>query len=164
VSAPVGGWGSPLGLSTILFALYGLVYVVIGALTPLLHDRGMGPTMLFISPRADTELFGAAPIELLRDPVLSRLRSLLITALGGMLVAAGILVLATTLFALREGERWAVVALALAGVAVLPFWLLVFRPYLAADVPLALGDLPPFMWVPAALLVPAAVLGWIGTR
>jgi hypothetical protein len=162
VSAPIGGWGSPLGLSTILFALYGLMYVIIGALAPLLLDRGIGPTMLFISPRADTELFGAAPIELLRDPVLSRLRSLLITALSGMLVAAGILVLATTLFALREGERWAVVALA--GIAVLPFWFLVFRPYLAADVPLALGDLPPFMWVPAALLVPAAVLGWIGTR
>jgi hypothetical protein len=164
VSAPVGGWGSPLGLSTILFVVYGLIYLVIGALTPLLHDRGIGPTMLFISPRADTALFGAAPISLLSDPVLSKLRSLLLIALGGMLVAAGILVIATALFGLREGERWAVVALALAGIAVLPFWVLVFRPYIAAGAPLALGDLPPFMWVPAALLVPASILGWIGTR
>jgi hypothetical protein len=164
VSAPVGGWGNPLGVSTILFVLYGLVYLIIGALTPLLHDRGIGPTMLFISPRADTALFGAAPSALLGDPVLSRLRSLLLIALGGMLVAAGILVLATALFALREGERWAVVALTLAGVAVLPFWVLIFRPYVAAGAPLALGDLPPFMWVPAALLIPASVLGWIGTR
>jgi hypothetical protein len=31
-------------------------------------------------------------------------------------------------------------------------------------VSVALGELPPFQWVPAALLVPAAVLGWIGTR
>jgi hypothetical protein len=164
VSAPVGGWGSPLGVSTILFVLYGLVYVVIGALTPLLHDRGIGATMLFISPRADTTLFGAAPIELLNDPVLSRLRSLLLIALGGILVAAGILVLAIALFALRDGERWAVLALAIAGVSVLPFWALVFRPYIAAGVPLGLGDLPPFMWVPGVLLVPASVLGWIGTR
>jgi hypothetical protein len=164
VTAPVGGWGSPLGLSTILFVLYGLVYVVIGALTPLLHDRGVGPTMLFISPGADTTLFGAAPSELLNDPVLSRLRSLLLIALGGMLVAAGILVLATALFALRAGERWAFVALTVAGVAVLPFWVLVFRPYVAAGAHLSLGDVPPFMWVPVALLIPGSVLGWIGTR
>jgi hypothetical protein len=120
--------------------------------------------MLFISPRADTVLFGAAPIELLTDPVLSRLRSLLLIALGGILVAAGILVLAMALFALRDGQRWAVIALAIAGVAVLPFWVLVFRPYVAAGASLSLGDIPPFMWVPATLLVPAAVLGWIGTR
>jgi hypothetical protein len=65
---------------------------------------------------------------------------------------------------LRAGERWALVALTLAGVAVLPFWMLIFRPYVAAGAPLALGDVPPFMWVPAALLIPAAVLGWIGVR
>jgi lysylphosphatidylglycerol synthetase-like protein (DUF2156 family) len=164
VSPPTGGWASPLGASTILFLLSGLVYLVIGALAPLLHDRGIGPTMLFISPRADTVLFGAAPTDLLNDPALSRLRSLLITALGGILVAAGILVIATAVFALRDGERWALVSLALAGVAVLPFWVLVFRPYVAAGAALSLADLPPFMWVPAALLIPASVLGWIGTR
>jgi len=164
VSAPAGGWASPLGASTILFVLYGLVYLLIGALTPLLHDRGIGPTMLFISPRADTVLFGAAPAELINDPALSRLRSLLLIALGGILVAAGILVIATAVFALRHGERWALFALALAGVAVLPFWFLVFRPYVAAGAPLSLGDIPPFMWVPAALLIPASILGWIGTR
>jgi len=27
---------------------------------------------------------------------------------------------------------------------------------------LTLFDVPPFMWVPAALLLPAVVLGWIG--
>jgi hypothetical protein len=79
-------------------------------------------------------------------------------------VAAGILVVAMAVFALRDGERWALVSLALAGVAVLPFWVLVFRPYVAAGAALSLADLPPFMWVPAALLVPASLLGWIGTR
>jgi hypothetical protein len=164
VSAPAGGWASPLGLSTILFFMYGLVYVLIGALTPVMHDSAIGRTMLFISPRADTALFGSAPAELINDPALSRLRSLLLIALGGILVAAGVLVIATALFALREGDRWALFALALAGLAVLPFWVLVFRPYVAAGAPLSLGDLPPFMWVPAALLIPASVLGWIGTR
>jgi hypothetical protein len=164
MSPPPGGWASPLGASTILFALYGLIYVLIGALTPILHDRGIGTTMLFISPRADTALFGASPSDLIADPTVSRLRSLLLTALGGMLVAAGILVIATALFGLRAAERWALLALTIAGVAVLPFWVLIFRPYVAAGAPLALGDIPPFMWVPAALLVPAFVLGWIGVR
>ncbi len=164
MSAPAGGWASPLGASTVLFVLYGLVYLLIGTLTALLHDREIGPRMLFISPRADTVLFGAAPAELINDPTLSRLRSLLLTALGGILVAAGILVITTAVFALRDGERWALFALTLAGVAVLPFWVLVLRPYIAAGATLSLGDLPPFIWVPAALLIPASVLGWIGTR
>lgn len=30
-------WLSPLGLSVILFLLYGAVYLVIGALTPFMH-------------------------------------------------------------------------------------------------------------------------------
>jgi hypothetical protein len=164
MSPPPGGWASPLGASTILFALYGLIYVLIGALTPILHDRGIGTTMVFISPRTDRVLFGADPSELLRNPALAQLRSLLLIALGGMLVAAGILVIATALFALRAGERWALFALTIAGIAVLPFWVLIFRPYVAAGAPLSLGDIPPFMWVPAALLVPAFVLGWIGVR
>jgi len=52
----------------------------------------------------------------------------------------------------------------LAGLAALPFWLLVFRPYAAAGIVVGLGDVPPFMSVPTALLVPAVVLGWIALR
>ena len=43
-------------------------------------------------------------------------------------------------------------------------WYLVFRPYFAAGVSLTLGDLPPFMLVPGALLVPAIAFGWLGLR
>lgn len=50
------------------------------------------------------------------------------------------------------------------GLAVLPLWYLVFRPYLRADISLSIGDMPPFIWVPTVLFVPAVVLGWIGLR
>lgn len=158
------GWASPLGASTVLFVLYGTVWFLIGVLTPFLHDSTAGRTMLFVSPRADTALFGADPTSLLADPALSRLRSLLMIALASVLAAAGILVISIALFALREGHGWALAALTLAGLVVLPFWLLVFRPYAAAGIGLGLSDVPPFMWVPTALLVPALVLGWIGLR
>jgi hypothetical protein len=153
-----------LGISAGLFIAYGAVWFLIGLLTPLLHDRGIGPTMLFISPRTDTALFGADPATLLSDPTLSRLRSLLLTALGGMLVAAGLMVMSIAFFALRSGQTWSLVTLTIVGIGVLPFWLLVFRPYLAAGIPIALGDVPPFMWVPTALLMPAVILGVIGLR
>jgi hypothetical protein len=158
------GWVSPLGASTVLFVLYGVVWFLIGVLTPFLHDTATGRTMLFLSPRTDTALFGADPTALLADPSLSRLRSLLMISLGSVLAAAGILVIAIALFALRAGQGWALAALTLAGLVVLPFWLPVFRPYAAAGIAVGLADVPPFMWVPTALLVPAVVLGWIGLR
>src|SRR6266567_5292025 len=158
---PSPGWASPLGASTVLFVLYGAVWLLIGVLAPFLHDGATGRTMLFLSPRTDTALFGGDPTSLLADPALSRLRSLLMIALGGMLAASGILVIAIALFALRAGQGWALATLALTGLVVLPFWLLVFRQYTAAGIALSLGDLPPFMWVPTALLLPAVVLGWI---
>jgi hypothetical protein len=148
----------------VLFVLYGTVWLLIGVLTPFLHDTAAGRTMLFVSPRTDAALFGADPTALLADPALSRLRSLIMIALGSMLAAAGILVIAIALFALRAGQGWALAALTLAGLVVLPFWFLVFRPYAAAGIAVGLGDLPPFMWVPTTLLVPAIVLGWIGLR
>ena len=45
-----------------------------------------------------------------------------------------------------------------------PFWVLVFRPYLAAGAPLGLSDVPPWIWIQGVLFVPATVLGWIGLR
>ena len=162
MNEPSPSWASPLGASTVLFVLYGLVWFLIGVLTPFLHDSSAGRTMLFLSPRTDATLFDGDPTSLLADPALSRLRSLLMIALGSMLAAAGILVITIALFALRAGQGWALAALTLAGLVVLPFWFLVFRPYAAAGIALGLGDVPPFMWVPTALLLPAVTFGWIG--
>jgi hypothetical protein len=114
-------------------------------LTPFLHDTATGRTMLFMSPRTDAALFRVDPVSLLADPALSRLRSLLMIALGSILAAGGILVVAIAVFALRAGDGWALATLTLAGLVVLPFWLLVFRSYAAAGIALGLSDVPPFM-------------------
>ena len=156
---------SALTIGVVLFLIYGTLYVLIGVLTPSLLNSGTGEQMLIVSPRSDAVVFGGKPADLLRaDPQLAKLRTILLIIIAGLLVTAGILIIGVTWFALREGQPWALAVLAVAGLAVLPFWMLVFRPYVAAGAPLALGDLPPFMWVPSALIVPAIAASWLGLR
>jgi hypothetical protein len=156
---------SALNVGVALFVLYGLVYVAIGALTPFMHDTSFGREMLIISARADAALFGGRPSDLLREsPQLSQLRSMLMQVIGGLLVSAGLLIGGVAYFALRVGAPWALALLATAGLAVLPFWMIVFRPYAAAGIALGIADLPPFMWVPAALLFPAIALALLRLR
>ncbi len=156
---------SALGVGVALFLFYGALYVLIGTLTPLFTDPEREAQMLFVSPRADAVLFGGRPSELLRaDPQLAQLRSILLRVIAGLLLTSGVLILGVTWFALRERQAWALVVLGLAGIAVLPLWALAFRPYVSASAPLGLGDLPPFMWVPSVLLVPAIAASWIGLR
>jgi hypothetical protein len=158
-------WVSPLGLAVALFLLSGLLYVLIGTLAPpLLRNTDPARTqILIISNRTDTQLFGRSPAELTSsDPVVAQLRAILLDIMSGLLCVAGLFQLAITWFGLRQGQVWALVVLAIGGLVALPFWFLALRPYLQEGIPLTLGDIPPFMWVPAVLLLPAIVLGWFG--
>ncbi len=156
-------WLSPLGVSSVLFLLYGGLYVLIGVLMPLLHNREVFGVILIISARTDTIVFGQAPQELLKtDPSLAQFRTILYFMLAGLMLLAGSFQIAITWFGLRQGQVWALAALTIGGLAVLPYWYMALRPYFQPGVNLTLGDTPPFMWVPAALLLPAVVLGWIG--
>jgi hypothetical protein len=156
-------WGSPLGISVILFLLYGGVYALIGILAPLLLDSESAGRLLIVSYRTDSIVFGQSPPDLLRsDAALAKLRTILFFILAGFMLTAGSFHLVITWFGLRQGQTWALVALTLVGFAVLPFWFLALRPYFRQGVNLTLLDIPPFMWVPTALLLPAVVLGWIG--
>jgi hypothetical protein len=154
-------WSSPLGISVVLFLLSGGLYIFIGIVTPLAVKTTA--QILIVSTRTDSIVFGHEPSELLRnDPSLQMLRIILLRMMAGLLVAAGCFQITLTWFGLRQGQSWAFIALLLVGLAVLPFWLFALRPYLQQNVALTLFDIPPFMWVPAAFLIPAAVLGWWG--
>lgn len=157
-------WLSPLGISVALFLFYGAFYIFIGVLTPVMADTEMGRQVTISSPEKDNALLGGRTSDLLQaNPAMAKLRSMLLNIVGGLLVAAGSLVIAVTWFSLRQGQLWALVALALAGVVVLPFWWLVFRPFAEAGIRVGLA-LPPFMLIPGVLLMPAVVIGWIGLR
>jgi hypothetical protein len=155
-------WLSPLGISVALFLLYGAVYILIGALAPVMQNTAIGRQATISSAVKDTALLGGPTPDLLQaSPALAKLRTMLLNMIGGLLVTAGILVLAVAWFGLRQGQGWALAALALAGLAVFPFWWLVFQPFAQAGIRVGL-DWPPFMLVPTVLLGPAVVLGWIG--
>lgn len=157
-------WASALGAGVALFLVGGAVHLLIGIFTPFIADSDVGRRILFLSTRTDTALFGGDPATMLAaDPVLARLRYTLLLAVGGLLVALGIAELCLAWFGVRAGQSWALGALTLGGLAVLPIWYVLLRPYMAAG-PVGLGDLPPFMWIPAATFLPAIVLSWIGIR
>jgi len=158
-------WGSPLGIAVALFTVIGALWILIGSLTVPLSKSGAEATILFISTGSDTAFYGDTPSRLLgSDPVLDRFRTQMLRVIAGFLLLAGTLVIAVTWFALRRGEAWSLWALMIGSVAAIALWVLALAPYVRSGVRLTLADLPPFMWIPAVLLVPATVLGWIGTR
>lgn len=147
-----------------LFLIVGGLWLSIGVATPLLLGKRIGPPMVYISTRTDMALFGEPPDRVLAgNPQLAVLRQMLIRSLAGLLVAAGVAVIGLAWFGMRTPDRWVVAVLALVGIAVLPFWWSVFAPYRAAGIRLTIGDLPPFMWVPAILMPVASILGWLGS-
>jgi hypothetical protein len=157
-------WQSPLGIGAALFLVYGAFYIFIGALTPFVSDTNTGRQVTVSSVERDNALLGGRTPDLLQaSPALAKMRFMLLNMIGGLLVAAGLLILAVTWFGLRQGQIWALVTLALAGSVVLPFWWLVFRPFREAGINVGL-DLPPFILIPGLLLVPASLLGIIGLR
>ncbi len=161
---PPFAWSSPLGVAVALFLASGALWVLIGIAIPIGVRARWGSPMI-VSSRSDAALLGAELVELeRREPALRSARATLSDWVAGLLLAAGILEIAVAWFGLRSGAWWAWWTLTLVGALVLPFWALSLAPYVRAGAPLALGDLPPFMWVPAALLVPAAVLGFLGLR
>lgn len=153
-----------LRLSYLLFLVSGSIHVVIGVLTPVFHGR-TPISMVIMSPRTDRAFFGVEPEELLAtDTSLRSLRTVVLMMLAGGLVGWGLLEIGLAWFGVRKGEAWPLGTMTVAGLAVLPFWYLAFRPYWRAGIALSVADMPPFIWIPTILFLPAAVLGWLGIR
>ena len=148
--------------SRALFFIGGAFWLVIGVLTPLAMDRDIGRPALFVTEATDTELYGRPPEQILSSvPELATFRSVVLRAIAGLLVAAGLLVVGVAWFGLREPEAWALALLTLVALVVLPYWWITFGAYRTAGVSLPLTSVPPFMWVPGILMPVGAVLGWI---
>lgn len=158
-------WVSPLGVSRLLFLVIGALYLLIGVLAPFMIDAQPGRQVLFASHRTDAAIFGEAPIDILnRDATLARLRTMLYFVIAAMLVMSGALIIALAWFGLRDRQAWALAALAVSESALLPYWFLILRPYFQPTVAATLSDLPPFIWIPALLFIPATILGLLGLQ
>lgn len=160
---PTFNWLSPLGLSSAFFLGIGILWILIGALTVPLLGKSTGSEMIFVSHSTDTAYFGKTPSDLLgADPALGKLRTLLLTVIAGFLLLSGTLVVLLTWFGLRARQPWSLAALSLGIVLAVALWAVALLPYLRSGIRVTLGDLPPFMWVPAMLIVPATIFGWVG--
>ena len=72
-------WLSPLGLSVALFLLYGAVYLLVGALAPIMQNTQIGRQGTISSLAKDTALLGQPTSELLQiSPALAKLRTMLL--------------------------------------------------------------------------------------
>jgi hypothetical protein len=157
-------WSSPLGVGVALFLAGAAFQLFIGLAAPIAM-RMSEPRILVVSERSDTKTYGTSPKDMVaQQPALETYRNVMWTIAAGLLAAASLLQGAIAWFALRPGQTWALPALTLVGLVLVAFWGLALWPYGAARAPLTLADLPPFMWIPAALLVPATVCSWIGLR
>ncbi len=83
---------------------------------------------------------------------------------GAALALAVVPAVSARLGAENEGwVRWALWTLTVGDLAILPYWVLIFQPYLRAGTPLGLQDVPP-LFLYLAVIVVAAILGWFGLR
>ncbi len=158
-------WLSPLGISVILFLLFGVMNVLVGVLIPFFvrPDR-LTSNILFTSARTDTALFGASPKDLInQDRNLGLLRLLLNTWIAGLMLGFGLLQIAIAWFGLRTGQAWVLWSLTIADLSMVPFWWLILARYAQAGAMPGPGELPP-MIVYLVVIPVAALLGWIGLR
>lgn len=119
-----------IAASRLLFLISGAFWLIIGVLSALLLDRNIGQPMVFASPSADAQLFGARPEQVMKEnTALFLLRYAAMRTIAGLLVGAGLLVVGLAWFGLKRPEIWALGILTVAGMAVIPYWWISFGQY-----------------------------------
>lgn len=162
----MGLWdGRVLEISALLFGLYGFASVGVGVMLLFVvrhdeHPVGFG----MFHHRPDTAVFGGDPLPEGLQPAFAILRAMHWHWLGGVMVSFGLLQLAVVVFGLLDRQLWALLALAVADLAMLPYWVSVLGPYRRAGVRLRLLEVPPILWIPWFVVPVAIVVGWIALQ
>lgn len=165
-------WFSPLGIASILFLLWGVLFLLEGILGPTLVARyGPGsptPSMMdyfLFNAQVDTAYFGRPPLELVQEtPAIAKLHTLMINHTVGFFFPLGILQLSIVWFGLRRGHRWALWTLAIGNIAyALRYWVIEIPPVFSV-VPVGLSGLHPYALYPTVAVPVATLLGWLGLR
>lgn len=158
-------WRSWLGLSVALFLLYGAFNVLLAIVVPLsLHRGGAGAFggTLVLSESGDTTLLGRSLADLDKaDPALGAYLVSFMDTMCAYMMAFALLQLGVAWFALRRGHPWALWSVALADVAIFPYYLVIIQTYARFNA--APGDLSPLALFLVVTIV-ATGLGWFGLR
>ncbi len=104
-------WRSWLGISVLLFLLYGAVNVLAAILVPatLVAGGAGGPTGVVLDPDADAYLVGGMQVMAALRHDNPKLDTLLVSSMVGMcsqMMAFGIMAIAVTWFVIRRAIAW----------------------------------------------------------
>ncbi|MBI2845235.1 MAG: hypothetical protein HYX86_01680 [Chloroflexi bacterium] len=159
-------WRSWLGLTVVLYLLYGAANAFLSIYPPLLlHIEGFRGTGFLVVPTADSALLGQTLADLEKaDPRLGAFLLAMMDAMCAFMMAYAILHIGVTWFALRRGQRWALWVLLLGALTIPPYYIAVSQVYAGYGAPFS-----PLDW--AFFIVPYAIapfiftiLGWLGLR
>jgi hypothetical protein len=159
-------WRSLFGLAVALFLLYGAVNVLSAVVVPVsLHQGGADAApggTLVLSETADAELLGRSLAELDEaDPALGAFLVSFMDTMCAYMMAFALLQLGVTWFALRRGRRWALWTLAIADLALFPYYAAIIETYDDFGVPP--GEISAIVLF-LVVTVAATALGWLGLR
>ena len=163
-------WLSPLGISTTLFIIIGVVYTMLGILGPFLYYSGAAKItkQIFLGEQADTYLLGKTPEEFMNEsPQVEKFIELMMIVAWSLSAGMGILQLGVTYFALKPGESWALWTLGISNMLTLSvFWFIIIIPVIA-KINISWWKsifIHPYAFIPTILFPIAMILGWIALR
>ncbi|MCA1553697.1 MAG: hypothetical protein LC737_04900 [Chloroflexi bacterium] len=158
-------WRSLLGVSVALFLLYGALNVFLPIYVPYtLHTNGAwSGGGLVLTNEADLALLGSFAETAQRDVRVGAFLVSFMDTMCAFMMAFALLQMAIVWFALRAGQRWALFAVALSDVAIIPYFIAITQTYARFGVAGA-DDFMRGMWILAALILAATALGWFGLR
>ena len=160
-------WRSWLGVSVVLFLLYGAANVVAALVVPstLVANGAGAPTGVVLSADADSYLVGGSQVMAALRHDNPKLDTLLVSSMVGMcsqMMAFGILALGVTWFVIRRALAWGVWAVTAAALIQVPYYAVITSMYVGQGAPVGsgIGGLAPFYVWPLV----AFVIGLVGLR
>jgi hypothetical protein len=159
-------WRSWLGMSVALLLFYGAANVLAAIIVPVsLHRNGPWAVGgLVLTEATDTAVLGPSLTTLSNtDPALRAFLVSFMDTMCAFMMAFAILHLAVVWFGLRRAQLWALWAVAMGDLAIVPYYAAISITYDRVGVPLG-STVIDFVLAPAAIILVATALGWFGLR
>lgn len=162
-------WSSPLGISSALFIVIAVIYILIGGLgfiiTMWKSYEGIG-AQFYLSKQADEMLFGKPIEQVIRDsPTEAKYITMLMIIFCSFMVGMGVLQWGVAKYALTAGLPWAYWCSVISNAfMLLVYWFVIIIPVLRQ---LHIGYFSlwhPYALIPTLLFPFAIVFGWIGLK
>jgi hypothetical protein len=148
-----------LQVGMFLFLAAGCFQLFIGVFTALV---AFPQKIVCLSARTDQEMWGRPSQGLLRNRAVRDLRHHHVMVVAGLLCGVGALQALVAWFGVGRGEAWAVGALTVTGLLMVPWWFAMLIQFVRGGASVSVGDVQPFVWVHGVLWLGGSVFSWMG--